>query len=98
MVKNSDLIGVLTFAGGWTLGTLATLIIGLVMWDKYRCHRLNAGDYFLCGAWVITTAFLFLTTWTIVSEGAGRHEEGVSRTQVDLLAKVEITRRISATY
>ena len=86
-----DTVGVLTLACGWTLGTLATGTLALVVWGRYYHRIFSIGDLMLAGAYVVTMILLALTTWAVISAGAGWRQQDVSQTQIQLFAKVRHT-------
>ena len=82
-------IGRTTIVCGWVLTTVAFVGIGFVLWARRLCHiHLEADDYLLIVAFLITVGLVAQITWAIVDDFQDMHVAEVPRTQLALIANV----------
>ncbi|KAL1855900.1 hypothetical protein Daus18300_010879 [Diaporthe australafricana] len=82
-------LAVCTLAVNWTLTLLAFLAVIYNCWHKFACLSMRIGpdDILIVLSFVIGTVLVSLSTWTILDEGQGEHQQDVSANQLEKAAK-----------
>ena len=85
-----------TLVTSWTLFFLALFAVGTIFWKPTSSRSTRTcDDILVLIAFILSTGLIVISTWAIVDEGQGRHQDDVSPTQLELMAKVDLPRCVS---
>lgn len=85
-------VGRSTIIAGWTLTTLALLLMLIQIWTRLKVDiRISAEDYLVCISLLISLGSMSLTTWAVIVQGQGQHMVDESHSQFEMAAKVHYT-------
>lgn len=83
-------LAICTLVVNWTLTLLALLIVLAVCCFKItsRCQKIRLDEILVLVAFIISLVLVSLSTWAIVDEGQGKHQQDVSTSHLEIAAKV----------
>lgn len=85
-----------TLAWSWTVTGLAALAVGFQITSRRITHNFGVDDGLVVIAWVVGLILVAQTTWAILDEGQGEHQQTLSAGQVSRAAKVGVSNVIDA--
>lgn len=92
-------LAICTLVVNWTLTLLAFISVISIFSHRLlgRSTRVGADDILILVSFLVGTILVSLSTWTILEEGQGEHQQKVSASQLERAAKVSLAQKRSST-
>lgn len=88
-IRSYTSLAICTLVVNWTLTILALFSMFVIhIFKKRRGMEYRVDDALVCAAFVVGLVFVMLSTWAIIDEGQGEHQQNVSESQLTRAAKV----------
>lgn len=81
-----------TLVVNWTLTLFALLAVLVNCWHRFAVlsRRIDLDDVLILMSFLIGTVLVSISTWAIIDEGQGKHQQDLPASQLEKAAKVNL--------